>query len=359
MAGTTTPVLSIIIPTLNEEGVLPLLLADISAQRGITLEILVADGGSTDATEAAAIAGGARYVRTRRGRGAQMNDAARLAQGAYLLFLHADSRLEARQLLAEAVQALREALWTSPRVAGHFGLGFQRTTTGNRLWYRYMEAKTRLNRVNTTNGDQGFLLRRHWFAELGGFDERLPFLEDQRLAELIRTQGRWMTLPGELLTSARRFETEGLHRRYLSMGLIMVAFSTGLDDFFIRLPGLYRLHHHCGRLLLAPILIGFFTTLFSGMQGREIFERVHRIGQYLGQNSWQPFFFVDVCVQLVRRRSGRRFLALYDRWLAPVAQHRLVAVAIGWGAVLFFAGVLTPFVWLWEWRKRRVNGGLP
>ncbi len=356
MTTSDTPLLSIIIPTLNEAHALPLVLGDIALQRGIRLEVIVGDGGSTDATKAAAIAGGARFVPARRGRGAQMNEAARLARGPYLFFLHADSRLHDPHLLADAIQALREAGWASPKVAGHWGLHFQRTTSANSLAYRYLEAKTRLNRVNTINGDQGFLLARQWFFELGCFDEHLPFLEDQRLAEKIRSQGRWITLPGILTTSARRFETEGFHRRYLSMGLIMVAFSTGLDGFFTRLPGLYRLHHHCGRLLLFPILAGFWTTLLTGTDFREIGGRVGRIGRYLAENSWQPFFFLDVCLQAVPARHGLIFLPLYDRWLARAFKARMVGVVLGWGMVLFFAGMVTPAVWLAEWWQHLEGG---
>ncbi|MDD2463491.1 MAG: TIGR04283 family arsenosugar biosynthesis glycosyltransferase [Desulfobulbus sp.] len=353
MSPSAHPLLSIIIPTLNEELFLPLLLGDVWAQRGVTLEVIVGDGGSADATEAAAKNGGARFVGARRGRGAQMNEAARLARGVYLLFLHADSRLEDPYLLSAALQTLREATWSHAKVAGHFGLRFQRATLENHLSYRYLEAKARLNRINTTNGDQGFLLSRQWFDALGGFSERFPFLEDQQLAERIRNQGRWITLPGELTTSARRFETEGFPQRYLSMGVIMVAFNTGLEGFFSRLPGLYRLHHHCGRLLLAPILIGFFATLFTGAQWREIGQRVRRIGRYLGENTWQPFFFIDVCLQTVLRPSQFTLLFCYDKWLGRAFKVRLVEMLIGWGAVLLFAGLVTPMVWIVEWWQRR------
>lgn len=348
----SAPLLSIIIPTLNEAETLPLLLADIRAQRDVKLEVIIGDGGSSDGTEAAALTGGARFITARRGRGAQMSEATQLARGVYLLFLHADSRLDDPRLLADALQALREAQWISPKVAGHFGLHFQRTTLGNDLAFRFIEAKTRLNRPNTTNGDQGLLLSRQWFNELGGFDERFPFLEDQRIAEQIRNQGRFITLPGLLTTSARRFETEGFSRRYLSMGLIMVAFSCGLDGFFTRLPALYRHHHQCGRLLLAPILIGFWATLVEAGNTLQIVQRIERIGRYLATNGWQPFFCVDVWLQAHRKRHGWLLLSFFDQWLAPRLRFRPLAIVLGWAAVLFFAGLVTPLVWLGEWWER-------
>lgn len=354
----SAPLLSIIIPTLNEAETLPLLLADIRAQRAVHLEVIIGDGGSSDGTEGAALNGGAQFVPARRGRGAQMNEAGRLARGVYLLFLHADSRLHDPKLLADALQALREAQWVSPKVAGHFSLCFQRTILGNDLAFRFIEAKTRLNRSNTTNGDQGLLLSQRWFNELGGFDERLPFLEDQRIAEQIRRQGRFITLPGVLTTSARRFETEGLYRRYLSMGLIMVAFSCGLDGFFTRLPGLYRHHHHCGRLLLAPILLGFWATVVEAGNTLEIVQRIERIGRYLATNAWQPFFCVDIWLQAHRKRHGWVLLSFFDQWLAPGLRFRPLAIVLGWAAVLLFAGLVTPLVWLGEWWERSRRRGI-
>nr|WP_320011201.1 TIGR04283 family arsenosugar biosynthesis glycosyltransferase [uncultured Desulfobulbus sp.] len=350
--------LSVIIPTLNEAEALPRLLTDIRRQTGVRLEVIVGDGGSRDGTQAAARAGGAMVVSARRGRGAQMNAAAAHARGVYLLFLHADSRLEDSRLLADALQSLREASWRTPLVAGHFALHFQRTTSGLGLSYRYMEAKTRLNRVNTTNGDQGLLLPRTWFAHVGGFDERLPFLEDQTMAETLRNQGKIITLPGTLVTSGRRFESEGFFPRYLSMGLIMVAYSTGLDDFFERLPQIYRLQHECGRLLLSPILRGFFATLFAGASFAAINRRVERIGTYLAQNCWQPFFFVDVLLQVLVRINRGPMLPLYDRLVAGRRPPMLIALLLGWGAVFLFGGMLMPLAWCWErgrqwWRARR------
>lgn len=343
-----TTTLSIIIPTLNEAQSLPLLLADLQLQRGIRLEVIVGDGGSSDRTRQVSLAGGARFVQARRGRGAQMNNAAAQAHGVYLLFLHADSRLEDPFLLADALQALRKASWKTPLVAGHFSLSFQRSSRAHELSYRYIEAKTRLNRVNTTNGDQGLLLSRNWFEHVGGFDERLPFLEDQRMAEILRLQGRLITLPGTLVTSARRFESEGFFQRYLSMGLIMVAFSTGLDDFFKRIPQIYRLHHQCGHLLLSPIVHGFFYTLFFPASLPGINRRIERIGAYLAQNCWQPFFFIDVVLQTIFKQKSDWMLGVYDRIVGQKTPSNLVALLLGWGAVCLFGGVLMPLIWCWE-----------
>src|SRR5687768_8779353 len=83
-----TPDLSIVIPTLNEAAALPTLLDQLRRQEGLACEIIVADGGSTDATAALAQQAGARVLGAPRGRGAQMNAGARVATAGHLLFLH-------------------------------------------------------------------------------------------------------------------------------------------------------------------------------------------------------------------------------------------------------------------------------
>ena len=108
------PLLSVIIPALNEADTLPALLADLGRQEDIALEIVIGDGGSTDATEAVTGSFGGRFVRCPRGRGAQMNAAAGQATGIYFLFLHADSRLDDSRLLVNALAALQQAELEQP-----------------------------------------------------------------------------------------------------------------------------------------------------------------------------------------------------------------------------------------------------
>lgn len=339
--------LSIIIPTLNEAAHLPALLADLRQQQGVTLEIIVADGGSTDGTRAVAEAGGVEFITARRGRGAQMNAASQVATGDTLLFLHADSRIAAPELLHQALVALTAEAAGDNRIAGHFPLRFLRTTPRNALAYRYLEEKSAGNRVNTTNGDQGFLLGREFFFQLGGFDETLPFLEDQTLAEKIRAQGRWITLPGTLQTSARRFESEGFHQRYLLMSMMMGLYSIGEKEFLVRAPGVYRLQGENGRLRLSPFfrLIGKMMSEWGVGGSLRIF---YRLGRYVRQNSWQLFFLIDVCLR-PRLGVGRYpFMTFHDRIFAPATNFKLCDALTGLLCFVWYIGILAPFFWLIE-----------
>lgn len=353
--GTIGPLLSVIIPTLNEAAVLPLLLTDLQRQQGIELEVIVGDGGSSDGTAAAARRAGTSFVAGPQGRGAQMNAAVVQASGAYLLFLHADSRLDDPHLLATAVAALRRDEQQQPWVAGHFRLHFLRTNRQHELAYRFLEAKTRLNRSGTTNGDQGLLLSRSFFDRIGGFDESLPFLEDQRIATAIRTQGCLLTLPGILVTSARRFESEGFHRRYLLMGIMMAMYTVGEWAFFHRAPTVYRVQQETGRLLLNPIFALLWSMAFRDWGLRGTLRIFYRLGRYLQENIWQVFLFVDVWRGGRTDQEALPFLSWYDRVLVRWLRFRLIDALAGLLCFCWYMVVLGSFFWLQERLALRVQ----
>lgn len=354
MQQISQPILSVIIPTLNEAEHLPALLADLKKQQNISLEIIVGDGGSTDATRSVADASGAHFVSAGRGRGAQMNAAVERASGDYLLFLHADSSIDDPCLLGEAVRAMTTASHEHDRIAGHFSLRFIRSTKRNAMAYRYTEEKSAFNRINTTNGDQGLLLTQAFFRLLGGFDERLPFLEDQRIAEKIRSQGKWITLPGYLNTSARRFETEGFHRRYILMSMMMGLHSVGVEEFFARAPGVYRVQQDTGTLLLSP----FFCLIWRMIRDRWGFSGTLRIfyllGRYIRQNSWQMFFFLDVWLRPLLGVGRYPFLGFHDRVFGPCTSLRIFNAVTGTICFIWFMVILSPFFWLVDHRNQKI-----
>jgi len=335
-------VLSIIIPTLNEAENLPSLLADLKRQQNISLEVIIGDGGSTDATRSVAESAGAGFVSAKRGRGAQMNAAALWSSGNYLLFLHADSRMDDPFLLTAAIKALLAEQFDPDLIAGHFSLRFIRTTNRNATAYRYAEEKTAFNRMNTTNGDQGLLISRKFFSNLGGFDESMAFLEDQRIAEKIRLVGKWITLPGYLKTSARRFESEGFHRRYILMSIMMGLHSVGVEEFFARAPGIYRLQQDTGPLLLSP----FFALIWDMMRKEWGFlgsiRLFYLLGRYIRRNSWQMFYFFDIRLRSLLGEGRYPFLNFHDRVFEPCTNFRVFNALAGAFCFIWFMGVLAP-----------------
>ncbi|HET8551338.1 MAG TPA: TIGR04283 family arsenosugar biosynthesis glycosyltransferase [Gammaproteobacteria bacterium] len=297
------PIVSVCIPALNEAVRLPQLLAQLVAQRDVTLDIIVADGGSTDGS-LQTLAAAVRVVMGADGRGAQMNAAARMARGEWLLFLHADTQLNDSGLLADAVSALTAAQARAGhhRIAGHFPLRFERDRARHGLLFRYMEAKTALNRPGTINGDQGMLLSRRCFDSLGGFDESRTFLEDQDFAARVFAEGQWITLPGRLTTSARRFETLGPWRVYGFMALIMAAWKSGNDVFLQQVPALYARPRADGCLDLRAAARSWLASWRA-----QTWPTRRRWGlslvRYAALNLWQVMLFVETVFHTRRRAA--------------------------------------------------------
>jgi cellulose synthase/poly-beta-1,6-N-acetylglucosamine synthase-like glycosyltransferase len=103
------PTVSIIIPVLNEELCIEATLRHVQRQLApAAAEVVVVDGGSSDATVALARRCGARVVQAGRGRARQMNAGAAAASGDILVFLHADTR-PPEGLVAEVRRALGQA----------------------------------------------------------------------------------------------------------------------------------------------------------------------------------------------------------------------------------------------------------
>jgi rSAM/selenodomain-associated transferase 2 len=200
---------SVIIPALNEEGGIAACVAAVLALDP-TVEIIVADGGSADRTAERAAAAGAMVVAAPRGRGPQCNAGAARATGDVLVFLHADTTLP-----AEAFPLMRE-LFDDPGVrAAKFRLSFDEADPLLAVAARLMWFDSRL----TSYGDQGIVIRRAFFAELGGFPD-WPLFEDARLFELARARGPVAVIPAQVVTSARRFQANGaLPQLLIDLGL--------------------------------------------------------------------------------------------------------------------------------------------
>ena len=196
--------LSVILPALNAARTLPAALAAV----GSGVEVIVADGGSQDATAALAAAAGARVVAAPRGRGVQLAKGAETARGAWLLFLHADTvldggwRAEAETFMADPANRTRAAA---------FRFALDDAAPQARRLERWVAWRGRV--LGLPYGDQGLLIRRDFYSALGGF-RPLPLMED---VDLVRRIGRarLSILATPAVTSAARWQREGWLRRSL------------------------------------------------------------------------------------------------------------------------------------------------
>jgi rSAM/selenodomain-associated transferase 2 len=196
--------ISVVIPALNEATALPETLRSLRAQQ--PHEIIVVDGGSTDATCAAAGAADV-LLHGPRGRAAQMNRGAAHAAGDVLLFLHADCTL-APGAVAAAERAARR-----PGVAAGC---FTMHVRADGLLYRCIDgcATARVRLTGIAYGDQGLFLRRDVFERVGGFPP-LKLMEDVFISRALRRLGRMVVLPQRIFVSPRRWQRAGLVRQTL------------------------------------------------------------------------------------------------------------------------------------------------
>jgi hypothetical protein len=209
---------SVIIPALDEK---PRIERALRSTLAPGVERIVVDGGSRDGTAQAALELGAdRVVRSPPGRSRQMARGLEVALGEFILFLHADSRLE------EGWEPeLRRAL-EDPRVAGGaFRLRFE----SPRLPYRVLELGVRLRTRlgGLPYGDQGLFARRSVLDD--GALEPTPIFEDLDLARRIRSRGRLVLLRSRAFTSPRRYEKNGILRVLVRNQLALFAYLLGLD----------------------------------------------------------------------------------------------------------------------------------
>lgn len=194
--------ISIIIPTFNEEEQLPRLLKHLQkSSSGHVAEIIVVDGGSNDNTKDIAIDHPkVFYLPSEKGRAVQMNTGAKMAKGEILYFLHADSLPPDNfdSLIAEEVDNGSDA--------GCFQMRFDK----DHWWLNLMGQFTRINHLSCRGGDQSLFVKREHFFAIGGFDETFRVYEDNEIIKRLYKKGSFKVIKSWLTTSARLYEEMGV-----------------------------------------------------------------------------------------------------------------------------------------------------
>lgn len=222
--------LSVIIPVLNEAaGIAPLLLR-LAYMREDGAELIVVDGGSDDGTAALARSHADLVLASAPGRAVQMHAGALAASGDALLFLHADTVLppHAGELVA---QALRGHAW------GRFDVALDGAHPVYRMIAAMMNLRSRLSSIAT--GDQAIFMRRDFYIEAGGFPP-LALMEDIAFCKRARRLARPACLRERVITSARRWEKNGVWRTILLMWRLRLAYFMGADPEALALRYGYR-----------------------------------------------------------------------------------------------------------------------
>ncbi len=203
--------ISVIVPTLNAETGLAASLTSLvpATVDGLVREVIVVDGGSSDRTLSIAEQAGATILSSDPGRGRQLCAGAEAARFPWLLFLHADTVLEPGWEQEVAAFIERVEVGQRPETAAAFRFALDDLGFKPRVIEWGVAIRCTLLRL--PYGDQGLLVPRRLYQQIGGFRE-MPLMED---VDLIRRLGRARTiiLRARAVTSAVRYRRDGYARR--------------------------------------------------------------------------------------------------------------------------------------------------
>jgi len=216
--------IAVIIPTLNESLTIARTLT-----RTVALgfdEIIVSDGGSTDATVQLVQVWCARMPATRlvtapTGRARQLNEGVKACRSDILLFLHADTELP-----QQAKTVIESALKDPQIVGGRFDVSFDRPSRWSAVISWFMNQRSRLTGIAT--GDQAIFVRRQVFEQMGGFPD-IPLMEDIEFSRHLKGHGPTAALTERVTTSFRRWEQHGPLRTILLMWMLRFLYWLGVN----------------------------------------------------------------------------------------------------------------------------------
>ena len=213
--------ISVIIPTLNAREGLATCLGSLGEglSAGLIREVIVSDGGSTDGTCELAEQAGAEVVSGVASRGGQLRRGCDVAQGDWLLVVHADT------ILTEGwAQQVLQHLAGETDKAAYFKLAFR--AKGVAPWMVAGWANRRSKLLGLPYGDQGLLIPRNLYDGIGGYED-IPLMED--VAIVRRLKGRLTDLSAVITTSAERYERDGWLRRSLRNFVTLMRYYAGSD----------------------------------------------------------------------------------------------------------------------------------
>lgn len=227
--------LSIVIPVLNEVETIKKLLKHLieSSSEDNIEDIIVVDGGSTDATKKTVLAFESltdiQIITSAKGRAKQMNRGAKIAKGSVLYFLHADS-YPPKHFDDYIIDAVSKG-----NNAGCFRMKFD----SEHWWLKLAGWLTALPFRVSRGGDQSQFITKKLFNDLGGYDERFEIYEDNDLIKKLYALNEFVVIPKWLKTSARCYEKNGVWKTQFHFWRIHLksrlgASATELQSYYLK-----------------------------------------------------------------------------------------------------------------------------
>jgi len=162
-----------------------------------------------------------KVIGSERGRGRQMNRGAAEASSAVLLFLHADTRLP-----PTAFHDITTALADPRYVGGRFDVELDGNHWILPVVARMISYRSRMSKIGT--GDQALFVRREVFERIGGFQD-IALMEDIAFCRTLKRIGRLACLQSRVVTSARRWEADGVWRTIFRMWTLKLLYLAGVS----------------------------------------------------------------------------------------------------------------------------------
>ena len=211
---------SIIIPILNEENIIERLITNLN-ELDREFEVIFSDGGSSDKTvNIIENISNYKIVNSDKGRAKQLNAGAKESKYNILLFLHADSIIE-KDVLIKIENFIK-----NNNKAGCLKIKFDSNKILMRICGFLSNLRVRLRHI--AFGDQGIFIEKKLFFDIGMFDD-MPLMEDYKLSIKLKDVCPINAVDSYIISSARRFEKNGIIKTMIYMQKLQYMFRNGED----------------------------------------------------------------------------------------------------------------------------------